>query len=407
MTIALVIGLLIGFFIPDLKINDETTIFKYLSNLIINSLLYLTLLYILVKVFLSIIYMINKKITKQVLSTFLFFIVISLIASILISVIIMNIGILKPVVSVIEQHKDKKLDTTSLTGLINHIINDNIFKTFQGSTNLLFPIIFVSIIFAVSAYFSEKKGQYFIDSIVSFDHVLDLIVRQFLEIFAFGAIFIFASLVKIDFFSSNKLQILLKPLYAIIIASTLIIIIYFIILYIFFKKKAFNFLMSILGSSLISFATGNSAASIIPVSEHLKSNAGVNKNLTETLTPLGMIINKSGTVIISTITLFSLILILTPDRLAINLQLLLILFIFLFSFIQDGAGSNAFLIIVVSILKINFLHLEEDSYLLFYASIPLFSRIATFLDSLSTSIFIMLTAKFTNNLEEVKYIDYI
>ncbi|MBN2545829.1 MAG: cation:dicarboxylase symporter family transporter, partial [Spirochaetes bacterium] len=241
----------------------------------------------------------------------------------------------------------------------------------------------------------------------SFDHILDLVVKQFIEIFAFGAIFIFASLVKIDFFSNTKLLLMLKPLYAVITASLLIIIIYFIVLYIFFKKKAFNYLMSILGSGFISFATGNSAASIIPVSEHLKNNSGVNKNLSDTLTPIGMIINKSGTVIVSTITLLSLILILTPDRLTINLQLLLMLFIFLFSFIQDGANSNAFLIIVISILKINFLHLEEDSYLLFYASIPLFSRIAVYLDSLSTSIFIILTAKFTNNLEEVKYIDYI
>ncbi|MBN2546301.1 MAG: cation:dicarboxylase symporter family transporter, partial [Spirochaetes bacterium] len=158
MLIALILGLLVGFFVPDFKISNETTIFQFFTNLIINSLLYLTLLYILVKVFLGIINLINKKITRQVLYTFLFFIIISLISSIIISIIIMNIGILKPVVSVIEQHKDKRLETTSLINLINKIINDNIFTTFQGTTNFLFPIIFISVIFSIAAYYSDKKG---------------------------------------------------------------------------------------------------------------------------------------------------------------------------------------------------------------------------------------------------------
>ena len=98
-----------------------------------------------------------------------------------------------------------------------------------------------------------------------------------------------------------------------------------------------------------------------------------------------MIFNKAGTVIVSTIVLFSIILVYTPDELTIQLQLIFLLFIFIFSFCLDGANNNGFIMLVAMILKIKFLHLEENSYLLFIISIPLFTRIGLVLDVLNTA----------------------
>lgn len=408
MIISLILGSLIGLFVPDLKISDDTTLFTFLSNIALNLLLYLTPLYILINFFVGLHSIMTKKISNKIFSKFTILIISSLFFSIVISVLIINIPFLKPVISVIEQQKEKRIEVISITKLINSILNNNIFSIFNIQTTLLLPILFISTIFALASYISAKKGEYFTDTVVSFSNVLQIIAKEFLEFFPFGAIFIIATVIKTESITKHRMDIIIKPLISLLIVAVLVIIAYCIVLRILYKKNNFKFFIATLGSSLIAFTTGNTASSTIAITEHIKSNLGVNRDIADTLTPLSIIFNKSGTIIASTITLFSLMTILTPDRLTLPLQATFIVLLFLFSFLQDGTGSLSFLVIVASILKINFLHLEEHSYLLFYAAIPLFSRIGALIDSLSSSLFIMLTEKLAmDKTNEVKYIDYI
>ena len=120
-----------------------------------------------------------------------------------------------------------------------------------------------------------------------------------------------------------------------------------------------------------------------------------------------MILNKSGTIIISTVILMSITLIFTPDILDLKLQTAFFFLILIFSFCLDGSPEKGFLVLVAMILSYSPLHLEEDNYLLFLVSIPLFSRIGVFLDTLNTAIFIAITSKIIGKIEERKYIDYI
>ena len=187
-----------------------------ISDLAVNSLLYLTLIYVLVKSYLGFLSLIKNKISKRVISLLLLFIVISVLFSILLSIGLMNISAFK-IDTNFDQKTDKVIEPISIVNILNNIINQNIILSFEGAVKYLFPIIFIAIIFAVASYFSDKKGVYFVDTVESFDVIFDKIVRQILEYFALGGIFVFASFIKSSTFSYDNLAFIFKPLIAIII----------------------------------------------------------------------------------------------------------------------------------------------------------------------------------------------
>ncbi|MCK4798697.1 MAG: dicarboxylate/amino acid:cation symporter [Spirochaetes bacterium] len=406
MLIAIIFGILVSIFIPEFKSFSFNNFFQFLSNVAINSLLYLTLLYVLVKAFLGFLNLKKKNLNKKIFLVFIPGIFISILFSIIVSIGFMNLNVFWPGNKFIQE--GVKIDhSNSFASLILKTINENIFSSFEGSANFILPIIFIAFIFAIAAYYSNKKGIYFIESIESFDAILDKIVRQVLEFFSIGAIFIFASFVKKETFSPDNLNFIFSPLIAVILIALVVIIFYTVILYIFIKEKTRSFYLGFLGAGLIAFVTGNTVASIIPLVEHLKKNVGIKKELADTLGPIGMIINKSGTVIISTVVILSIIWIYTPNELGIMLQIAFFFLIFIFSFSLDGSSEKGFLVIVAIILSFPSLHLEQDSYLAFLISVPILSRIGTFIDTLSTAVFITITSKFANKLEDKKYINFI
>jgi Na+/H+-dicarboxylate symporter len=405
MLFAITIGIIIGIFLPNFK-NIYQFIFKPISNLAINLLLYLTVVYVFVKFFIGIIDLKKNKLFKKTFYIFFICILVSVLFSILISITIMNLNFFHPDNS-FQQQSYNLIEPISIDNFLSNIINKNIFLSFQTPSKYIIPIIFIAFIFGLAAFYSEKKGIYFVDTIESFDHILDKIIKGFLEFYPLGVIFITAYFIKSDIFSYKNFVFFVKPLIAITIISIFLIIIYFLTIYIFLKQKSFKYFIGYLGSVLFAFTTSNTAAVIAPLTEHLKNNIGVKKEVADTLTPLGMIINKSGTVVVSSVVLMSLILIYSPDILTFNLQLLFIVLLFIFSLFLDGNNQMGFLVLTTTILNINFLHLEQDSYLLFLVSIPLLNRIGLMLDTLSTSIYVTIAAKMTDKLESKTYIDFI
>ena len=405
MVFAIIIGILISVFLPNFK-NIYESIIKPISNLAINSLLYITLLYILVKFFIGIIEIKKNKLLKKTFSVFFICIAISVLFSILLSIGIMNLNFFSPD-NTFQQKAYNLINPVSIENFLLNIINKNIFNSLQSPSKFIMPIIFIAFIFGIAAFYSEKKGIYFIDTIESLDYILDRIVKGFLEFYPIGAVFIVAYFIKSDLLSYDNFAFLLKPLIAITIITVILIVIYILIILIFLKQKSFKFFLGYIGSILFAVTTNNTAAVIVPLTEHLKNNIGVKKEVADTLTPLGMVINKSGTVVISSVVLMSLILIYSPDILTFNLQLLFILLLFIFSLFLDGSNEIGFLVLTTTILNINFLHLEQDSYLLFLTSIPILNRIGLILDTFSTSIYVTIASKITDRLETKTYIDFI
>ncbi len=405
MLFAILLGMLIGFLVPDFK-NVYENIFNKISEIAINSLLFLTLIYVLTKLFLGIIEIKKNKLLKKVFYIFFVCVTISLLFSIILSIGIMNLNIFQPSNS-FQQKSYKIMESVSISNFLLNIINKNIFISLQSSSIYIMPVIFIAFIFGIAAFYSEKKGLYFIDTIESFDYILNKIIKGILEFFPFGAVFIIATFVKSDVFSYNNFIFLLRPLIGIAIITIILIILYIFIFIIFIKQKSLKYFIGYLGGILFAITTSNTLAVIIPLNEHLKNNIGVKKEIADILTPLGMVINKSGTAAISSVVLMSLILIYSPDILTFNMQLIFVIMLFIFSIFLDGSNENGFLILTTTILNIKFLHLEQDSYLLFLASIPLLNRIGLMIDTLSTGIYITIASKIADKLEQKRYIDFI
>jgi len=405
MLVAIFIGVILGVLIPQ-KVLFVDNIIKFLTDLSINLLLYLTLLYVLVKLFLGVLHL--KKSKKNYIKIFIVFfigIVVSLIFSIIVSMGLMNLNIFKP--DQIAQYETKPLKIYGFSELLLNIMNSNIFTSFEGQFKFILPVVFVGLLFGLASANLSKRSYIFVEMIEAFDIILSKVSRQLLELYPFFSIFTVMSLIRLNLFSEDKLQFILKPFLGILLISAILLIFYTIFLYIIFKEKMPKFYLGILGAALASFVAGNTAASIIPLNEHLKKNIGVKKEISNSLVPIGMVFNKSGTIVISAVSLISIILYFTPSILNFKLQFLIFFLLFIFSFSLDGVNEGGFLVVVAAIMGINTLHLEDNTYLLFLPFIPILSRVGIFLDVISTAIFVSLTSKFVENIEIKEYIDFI
>jgi len=408
MLIAILIGLVVGIFIPKNIVFIEDII-KFLTSLSINSLLYLTLIYIATKIFLSVISLKQNKIS--ILKLFLIFflcIIISLLLSVIVSIGFMNLNIFQPDESFsIFQNKAEPIKTYSFFDMILNIVNSNMLSSFQGPTQFILPVIFIALIFGLSAFNTNKKGLYFIETVSSLDEILSKITHQIIEIFPFLSVFVVIFLVRQNLFTEDKIKFLFKPLMAILLITFILTVFYTVFLSLVIKNNTPKFYLGILGAALTGFISGNSVAAIISLNEHLKRNIGVKKHIADFLTPMGMILNKSGTIIVTTITLMTVILGYSPNILDLKLQIGLFFLLFVFSFLLDGINEAGFLAVVSMIMHIPSLHLEQNSYLLFLIFVPILSRIGIFLDILTTGIFITIVAKVTDNIDKKEYIDFI
>jgi Na+/H+-dicarboxylate symporter len=406
MLVFIILGIIVGLFVGQ-KDSAIDNFFGFLSQLSINLLLYLTGAYVLVKTFLGLLEIKKSKFSAgKLFIIFLVSIIISVLFSIIVSFGFMNLNFFQPDFNIV-QGKAEPIKTYSFYEIFLNIINTNAFSSLTSTLVFVLPVIFIGIIFANAAYHANKKGLYFIEVVESFDSVLSIIIHQIIEIFPFLSIFVISYLFCQGIFTEANWILISKPFFACLVILVIVLFFYTIFIYVVLKKNILQFYHGILGAVLIGFVSGNSASAIIPLNEHLKRNIGIKKVLSDTLTPVGMALNKSGSVIISVVVLMTLILCSSPSILDLSLQVELFFLIFIFSFSIDGINQAGFLAVVASVMSLQMLHLEPNSYLLFISFIPLLGRFGVLLDVISTAIFVTITAKFTDNIEKREYIDYI
>ena len=222
------------------------------------------------------------------------------------------------------------------------ILNKNIFTSFEGPTKYLLPVLFISLIVALAAFYSNKKGYFFVDFIESLDAILDKIIRQILEFFPIAAIFAFSLFMKDDIFKYENFIFVLKPLLGILIILIILFFTYTSFLVFYLKENIFKFYFGFLGAGLIAIVTGNSASTLIPLNEHVKKNIGIKKEVSDLLIVLGQIFNKSGTVIVSGVVLYSILFIYSPDILTLNFQINTHYFYIVFFFIFRRSNRQRF-----------------------------------------------------------------
>ncbi len=401
------IGVVVGILLPkNVVFFDE--LFKLTSTVAINFFLFLTVLYVLIKTYLGFYGFKKNKIPGlKIALLFVIFITVFLLVSILLSVSFMNITGFQQDEVTMTIIGGEPVKTSTFSDILYKIVNQNLFTALESGTQFILPIVFIGLLFGYASFYASKKSLVFIEVTTSFDDILQIVVNLILDIYPFAAVFIIANLFRGNIFIENNLTFILKPISAILLISFTLTIIYTIILFFLFKKDIFKFYLGILGACLMGLVSGNTAASIMPLNEHLKKNIGIKKELADSLSPISLVLNKSGTIIVSTVTLITIILIYSANLLNFLFILKIVGILFIFSFLLDGINEFGFIAILSMILSIPDLHLEKAGYPLFLVFVPILSRIGIFFDILTTSIFMIIAAKLTNNIEAKKPIDYI
>lgn len=415
--IAIIIGTILGTFIKK-DINWLNDLLKFLSDLSINSLLYLTSLYIIINFFIGFYNLIKEKIYFKTLMIFIIVLLISILFSTILSIGLMNFDIFQVSDSFrIYQIKEKPIILQSFGDILLKTINKNILSIFTDSNIYIIPLIFIALIFSISSFINQKKSIYFVEVVYSTEQIINIIVKVILEIFPFGALFIVFYLVKNDFFPQELIEtvklenityyIVLKPIINSILISFILISFFSLFIKFVFKKNVLKILFSLLGAGLLSFITGNSAASLISLNEHLKKNTGIEENYSNVLTPLAVLFNRSGTIIVSTVILMTLLYIYHLNIITFFVQIMIFILILIFSFRLDGINDLGHLALVAMVLNFSYLNFEENSYLLFYLFTPIFSRISVFVDTVTSGLIITITSILNDKIQEKRYIEFI
>ncbi len=406
MIIALVLGVLAGVLLPTSLISSE--IVAFIGKIFTSTILYLTPFFIIIKTYLGFLEL--KKHNNMLITTgiFLGFLIISSLISGFISICLMNMSIFQiSAQTVVTQISDMPIEAQSLQGLLGLVLTDNMFNVFINSGNFILPFIFIGLLFGLGSYYADKKGLYFVETIESLDAVLSQIVRQVMEFFPIGAIFIIAYSIKTDLNNMMNTTLIYKTLASVIVIGLIIVLFYTLYLYILLKKDFYKFYLGFLGAGLMGFITGTPMSTVIPLNKHINKNLGVDPEIADSLTPLGVVFNKSGTIIVSAVSIMMILSIYSNSKPSFSFQMLILVFLMLSSLLLDGTGISGFLVLISMVLGIDSLKLEQNSYLLLIPSIPILSRIGILIDTLSTAIFVLTTAKIRNKIKTPRYIDTI
>jgi Na+/H+-dicarboxylate symporter len=405
--IGIIAGLFIGVFMPE-YFDYMRPFVAFLSETAVNLLLYLTVPFIFVKMFTGFISMKNTKVKIwKVTSVFILTIISSLVLSIIISMFIMNISVLQPDSGIdLFQRSAVKLELLTFSDIISNIFSGNPFYFFVKPLKFILPVIFLSIVLAYGTLSSGKKGNSFYDVMKSLGDILDKIVVQLVEVFSVMSFFIVATAT-----ASSKNDFILtpfaKPFIAILIAAFVLFVILMLLLRFIFKEDQFHYYIGLLGAALTGFVTGHAGTTIIPLNLHLKRNLNIDDDSVDYLVPLGIALNNTGTVIVATIVLMSIITGIAPSTLTIKLQIMIFLYMLLYSFRLDGVHEMGFVVLLGMLLKDQAFTFENNSYLIFLGAVPLFSRLALFINTFTTGVFVMITGNYMGGQQKVEYRDFI
>lgn len=408
MLIVILLGTLLAFFIP-LDQEEVHNFLSFFSEISLNILLYFTVIYTAVKLYTG---TVNWKQTEKPLAKtiFIFFlcVILFLFFSAAVSIFVMNITPLQQErLFDFNQKSSYRMELFTFSDLCKQVFPDNGLSVLMNGTVFFSPVILFAAVLALGTIGAGRKGQFFYDIVKSFGDILDAVVIQIVEFTPFFSLFIMIFFVRYGFIEVTNPAVIIWPVIAIVIVSLVLLGIISLFLKFFFKGDILGYYMAAFGAALIGFVTGHTLSTVVPLNLHLKKNLKIDEDLVDFLVPIGTVLNNTGTVIVSTVVLVSIIIGYSLNILTLNLQVAIFFLVVFFSFRLDGNHEFTFLVLIAMIFKEPSLHLEETSYLLFIALAPLFSRIAVFLNVFTTGIYTLLTARYVSSVGKVEFRDYL
>lgn len=408
MVLFIIISSVIGVILISFTDIDKSS-FDTLSLLSVNLLTYFSTIYIIIKI-LSGILRIKKQIESFFSGAFFFFIAhfITLSFAIVISIFFMNLDVFHPANSFpVDQVSAKMIGQITLSDFFRNILSSNAINSITNSFKFIMPVMFFSYFIAIFIDPDNKRNYALVEIIKSIEVVIDRIALFILDVFPFVSIFIMLKFILQNEFLLSDYSYLAGPVFVVFLVTSILFFLFFVMLTFVLKESAFRHFLSILGAALTGLITGHHNSCLLPLNEHLKKNTGVDSDFSDSLLPLGFVFNRTGTVIVASVLSMTLILVYFESTLTLKLQLFLFIFIFLYSFRLDGVPESGFLAIIYLLLNNSYFHFDNNSYLIFIAVVPVFSRIAVFINVVTTGVFMILSAKFNNKLKLIDYKDYI
>lgn len=403
MLIAMIFGFVLAFFLPVDNVLVKH-VFSLLSKVSLNILLYFAVLHTFIRFFVGFVTMKKaKRSIKKPVVIFFLCIFASLVFTVAISIFAMNIfSSPKELFFNFNQQSSYKMQLFTFSDLFQNIFPDNAVTVLTESTSFLLPLLVLALILAAGTVKTGRKGEFFYDIMNSFAEILDTIEFYLLEFTPIFSFFIITAFVRYGFSDISNVAIILHPVGIIIVVCLVTIAVISIFFHVFFKISPMYYYRNILGAAFVGAVTGNVVSTIVPLNLHLKRNVKLNRDIVDILVPMGSVLNQTGTVIVSTVVLISIIIGYSLNILTLELQFKIFLLVILFSFRLDGSTEFTFLVLIAMIFKVPGLHLEESSYLLFIGLAPLFSRIAVFINVFTTGIYTLMAARYVSGIQPVE-----
>ena len=417
MMICIAVGMLLGLIVPQ-NVGWFTGTTRLLGELSINLLLYMSAIYIILKVFIGFFQLKKESKRKRFIPIFIGCILGSMIVSVSLAMMMMNIDSFRPGQEFrIFQIQSAPVEVHSFESIFTTILNANILSIMVEPVKYLSPLIFIGAIFGIASLFADKRMEIFVEISMSFERFIDKIVRAAIEIFPVFATFMITYLFNTRFYNADFAEIIAKEhitfmsigkaIFVIILISAIMIAASLLIMRLICGKSIRLDMLGILGSGLIAFTTANTVTTVIPLTEQLQHNNGVAPGIAKVLTPIGVLFNKTGTIIAAAVVLMTILSSYHINKVAPSVQTIIALLVLLFSFRLDGSNGLGFIVLVAMVLQFKYLKLEENSYLLFMIFMPLLNRIAIFTDTVTTAVFVIIAAKAAKLKKETKHIDFI
>ncbi|MEE1290640.1 MAG: cation:dicarboxylase symporter family transporter [Spirochaetota bacterium] len=403
MLFAMIFAVVLTIFLPADNASFKAVL-SLLSKISLNILLYFAVIHTFVRFYVGFVNIKReKRRLRKATVVFVLCIFASLIFTAAISVFAMNV-FSSPQESFFNfnQHSSYKMQLFTFSDLLQKIFPDNAAVILTKSTSFLLPLLVLALVLAAGTLKSGKKGDSFYDILKSLGDILDSIefyVLEFAPVFSF---FIIAAFARYGFSEVSNIAMILRPIRTIVVVCVVTIAVISVFFHVFFKINPTYYYRNILGAALVGAATGNVISTIIPLNLHLKRNVKLNHDIVDVLVPIGSVLNQTGTVIVSTVVLLSIIVGYSLNILTLELQFAIFLLVILFSFRLDGSTEFTFLVLIAMIFKVPGLHLEESSYLLFIGLAPLFSRIAVFINVFTTGIYTLMAARYISGIQPVE-----
>ena len=162
MLFAMIIGMILGLVVPKdvLWFKD---LLKLIGDISLNLLLYFTIVYIVVKVFLGFYSIKTDSVNKVFLIVFIITIVVSTMFSIILSIGLMNFDIFQAGKEFrVFQIKGKPIEIYGFGEILKNIISPNVLSIFQGPVKYILPLFFLGAIFGITGLFCTKKMLFFL-----------------------------------------------------------------------------------------------------------------------------------------------------------------------------------------------------------------------------------------------------